>query len=113
MCRCQGGKASGCRSRAQSWTVTTTGSCARSGPRIVVQWSTSADRASRAMPNGYQARSRTTVAARPVTVEADRQELELRPALERAREALHDAGRAGAGLGERGDVERDLHRAAS
>ena len=49
----------------------------------------------------------------PVTVEADRQELELRPALERAREALHDAGRAGARLGERGDVERDLHRAAS
>ena len=49
----------------------------------------------------------------PVTVEADRQDLELRPALESAREALHDAGRAGARLGERGDVERDLHRAAS
>ncbi len=65
VCRCQGGKASGCRSKAQSWTVTTTGSCVRSGPRIVVQWSTSADRASCAMPNGYHARSRTTVAARP------------------------------------------------
>ena len=65
VCRCQGGKASGCRSKAQSWTVTTTGSFVRSGPRIVVQWSTSADRASCAMPNGYHARSRTTVAARP------------------------------------------------
>ena len=45
----------------------------------------------------------------PMTVEADPLDLELRPALDRAQEALHDAGGAGPRLGERSDIEGDLH----
>jgi hypothetical protein len=48
-----------------------------------------------------------------VTVEADLQELELRPPLESVREALDDTGRARARLGEWRNIECDPHRAAS
>ena len=47
------------------------------------------------------------------TAKAERDDLKAVPGREGVREALHDPGRPGAGLGERGGVEPDSHPAAS
>ena len=65
-----------------------------------------------AMPTGYQARSRATVDARPAPPKVSGNDLEPRPARERAGEAVHDAGRARRNVCASGDMSKsDPHRA--